>query len=216
MSNKSTQEPKSKEKSEGKSHKIIGRRYRYTGDYQIVPALGMNGAGGKRIIYKGRWIRPTNEPAEYEKIVLWLRILTAAAVLLVAAAMGLHPANMTHRWYMPVLVASVFPLAYQVMGAVSLPPKISYMERQKYDKSFVRVGHSAVFALVLFGLAALGCVIYWIIVAVSEYVEGSAPYSLNDGTFAALLVLAGAAELFNYRFFKRVQTDTFDNDAYQP
>ena len=130
--------------------------------------------------------------------------------------MGLHPANMTHRWYMPVLVASVFPLAYQVMGAVSLPPKISYMERQKYDKSFVRVGHSAVFALVLFGLAALGCVIYWIIVAVSEYVEGSAPYSLNDGAFAALLVLAGAAELFNYRFFKRVQTDTFDNDAYQP
>lgn len=213
-------EEKSKAKSNAepkeKSGKLIGRRYRYTNDYQVVPELGPNGGRGKRLVYVGRWIRPGNDTAEYKTIVLWMRILTATAVLFTAAALGLHPAAMTHRWYVPVLVASMFPLAYQVMGAAMLPGEISYMERRRYDKSFVRAGHSAMAALVMFGLSALGCVIYWIIVAASGNVEGSMPYSLMDGVFAALLVLAGAAELFTYRFFKRIKPDTFDNDAYHP
>ena len=209
------QKPKSGMNSEEKSHKLIGRRYRYTGDYQVVSSLGPYGGRQKQMIYIGQWIRPSNETGEYKNIVLWMRILTAIAVVTAVCAMWLHPAEMTHRWYVPVLVVSLFPLLYQVMGAVTIPAEPSYMERQRYDKSILRVGHSAVAALVLFCISALGCVIYWIVASVSE-LEGSVPYSLMDGVFAALLIASGAAELTTYRFFQRIKTDTFDNDAYHP
>ena len=201
--------------SEKKTGRIVGRRYRYTGDYQVVAALGPNGRRGKQLIYLGQWIRPVNEAGEYKTIVLWLRILTAVAAVAAVCAMWIHPADMTHRWYVPILVAGLFPLLYQAMGAMTLPAEPSYMERQQYDKSFVRVGHSAAFALTLVCISALGCVIYWILVTVSE-VEGSVPYSLKDGAFAALLVVTGLAELAAYRFFRKLRTETYDNDAYHP
>ena len=211
----SGQKPDSGKNSEEKSRKIIGRRYRYTGDYQIVSALGPNGSREKRMFYTGRWIRPVNEAEEYETIIRWLRILTVAAVLAVLGALGLHPAAMTHRWYLPVLTIGLFPLFYQGMGAVRLPAKRSYMERQRYEKSIVRVGHSAVAVLVLCCISALGCVIYWILASTTE-LEGSEPYSLRDGVFAVLLILAMLSERMSYRFFRKIQTDTYDNDAYHP
>lgn len=201
--------------SEKKTGRIVGGRYRYTGDYQVVAPLGPTGRRSKQLVYVGQWIRPVNEAGEYKTIVRWLRILTAVALVTAICAMGIHPADMTHRWYMPVLVAGILPLFYQAMGAMTLPAAPSYMERRQYNKSFARVGHSAAFALTLLCISALGCVIYWILATISQ-VEGSAPYSLRDGAFAALLVVTGLAELAAYRFFRKVRTETCDNDAYHP
>ena len=89
------------------------------------------------------------------------------------------------------------------------------MERQRYEKSIVRVGHSAVAVLLLCCISALGCVIYWILASTTE-LEGSEPYSLRDGVFAVLLILAMLSERMSYRFFRKIQTDTYDNDAYHP
>ena len=202
-------------KPDKKSNKIIGRRFRYASDYKVVPSLRRNGSYGKQVVYIGRWIRPTNSLEEYKRIVLWMRILTAVAAVAAVAAMWLHPAAMSHRWYVPVLVACLFPLAYQIMGAMTMPPEVSYMDRQQYDKSFVRCGHSAVFALVLICASALGCLIYWIIAAAGT-VEGGAPYSLLDGVFAGLLILAGVTERVVYLFSRKITTDTYDNETYQP
>lgn len=204
-----------KQQSEKKSNRIIGRRYRYTGDYTVYQVLSPGGGMTKRVTYNGRWILPINDPEEYGKIVSLLWILTAVAAAAIAGALCVLPAPMTHKWYMPVLVMGLFPLGYQIMGAVMIPPQITHMERQRFDKSFLRTGHSAMFTFVVVCLSALGCGIYWIVYAVST-IEDSAPYSLMDGLFAFLLILAAAAEFTVYKTARRIKTDTLDNDAYQP
>ena len=202
-------------KPDNRSSRILGRKYRYTEDYQVASALGPNGRLEKRVIYTGRWVRILNEEADYRRTVLALRILPPLAVLAILCAVEVLPLPMTHKWYVPVLLISLFPLAYQIMAIFGLPAERKPMERQKYDKSFVRLGHGAVFILVVLCASALGAVIYWIVYAVSG-IEGGAPYSLRDGIFALLLVLAAAAELTIYRLYRSIRTDTVDNDAYQP
>ncbi len=202
------------QKTEKKTNRLIGRRYRYTDDYQVVPALGNEGRG-KRILYIGPWILPTNELEEYKKLVLWIRILTVVAVAAALGAMNVVPPPSTHKWYLPILVFALFPLAYQVMGAATMPATLTHMERQRYDKGIVRAGQSAGFSLVVICLSALGCLVYWIIAAVGT-IEGEAPYALGDGVFAALLVLAAAAEWMVRQLSRRIKTDTLDHDAYHP
>ncbi|MBQ1411537.1 MAG: hypothetical protein IIY94_09695 [Oscillospiraceae bacterium] len=204
------QQPKSEKKP-----RVFGRRYRYTNDYKVVPALGMNGPRGNRILYIGQWYRPSNPAEEYRAIVLWLRIWTAVAILAAGCGMWLHPADLENRWYVPLLAISLFPLAYQLIGAVMLPQAVSYMERQRYEKTFVRIQHSAVFALVVFCLSALGCLVFWLVHLLGDPAH-SISYTLGDGIFAGLLILAGIAELKTNEFSRKIQTDIFDNEAYQP
>ena len=200
--------------TEEKSNRLIGRRYRYTNDYQVVPALGSDGRG-KRIFYIGSWFLPVNEPVEYRKLVLWIQILTAAALAAVLVAVGIIPPPYDHKWYLPILVLGLFPLAFQVMGAVRIPGKIIHMEHQRYDKSIVRAGQSAAFALVVICISALGCLAYWIVAAVGT-VPNEAPYAWTDGAFAALLILAAAAEWAVRRLSRKIKIDTLDHDAYHP
>lgn len=197
-----------------RSDRIIGRRYRYTGDYQIVPGIGSSGRPQKQVLYTADWVMPANEPREYKRLVLGLRVLLAVAVAAVVCATQVLPAPMTNKWYLPVLVISFFPLAYQIMGAFRMPAERIRMERQEYDKSFLRVRHSAVFVLVLICLSALGTVIYWIVAAGGK-LEGAMPYSLRDGIFAGLLVLAAAAELLLHRLGGRLRTDTVENAVHE-
>ena len=42
---------KNESKTEQRSGRIVGRRYRYTEDYKVLPALGGPGGRGKRVIY---------------------------------------------------------------------------------------------------------------------------------------------------------------------
>lgn len=196
------------------SGRIVGRRYRYTEDYQTAPALGENGRG-KRVFYVGPWILPRIAPELYKKTVLRVWLLTALVVAAVAAGLAVLPTPMTHKWYVPILVFGLFPLSYQVMGAVMIPPEIKHMERQRYDKSIVRAGQSAIFTFAVICASALGCAIYWLVAALGT-VEDEAPYALADGVFAALLVLAALAELAVRRLIGRIEVDTLDHDAYRP
>lgn len=202
-------------KSGERAGRLIGRRYRYTDDYKVVPSIGAGGRHEKRVIYTGEWIRPTNGEAAYRRLVRAIWVLLALAVLAVIGAVQILPPPMTNKWYVPVLMISVFPLAYQVLGAVRIPPAVTCMERQHYDKSFVRTGHSATFAFVVMCLAALALVIYWIVAAVGT-VEGEAPYSLRDGLFAVLLAAAAAAELGIRKLVGQLATENVENSAYHP
>lgn len=194
----------------------VARRYRYTNDYQAVPRLGPNGGRGKQLIYIGPWFLPTNEEAEYKKLVLWMWLLTAAAVAGVLGALLTHPAEKTFRLYLPVLVAGLFPLSFQIMGALTVPGKRSHMDRRQYDKGLGRIGGSAMASFVMICLTALGCLIFWIVTANREF-DGKASYSLlHDGGFAALLVLAALAELTVKRLSGRIQVDMLPNDSYHP
>ncbi len=198
---------KNQPKNEKRSDRIIGRRYRYTGDYKVLPAMG--GSRERRVVYVGKWILPANEPEEYRKIVLWMRLLLGVAVLAFAGAIQVLPAPMTNKWYVPVLMIAVFPLAYGVLGAFALPAARRRMERQQYDKSFVRVGHSAVFALAVMGLGALGTGIFWIVNAAGG-LEPRLAYTLRDGLYLLLLALSAGAELAVWKLFRRVRPETLE------
>ena len=202
---------KNERKTEQRSGGIVGRRYRYTEDYKILPALGGPGGRERRVIYTAPWTLPKLDEAAWKTLVRRLWILTALAVL---AFLGvfLLPMNWQTRWYMPVLALGCFPLAYQVMGAVSLPREKKPLERQQYDKSFVRVRHSAVFALVLICLSALGFGIWWILSAAG--VLETVPFTARDAAFAALLILMAAAELLTCRLCRGIETETLENSAY--
>ena len=210
-----TRMAKDGKKSGERSNRIIGRRYRYTGDYKVVRAIGAGGRHEKRVIYTGEWIRPTNDEFAYKRLVRMIWALLAAAILAVVGAVQIVPPPMTNKWYVPVLMVSVFPLAYQVLGAFRIPPAVTCMERQHFDKSFVRVGQSAVFAFVVMCLAALVLLIYWIVAAVGT-IEGETPYSVRDAGFALLLAAAASAELLIRRLCRRITTETLENSAYHP
>ena len=201
--------------SEKKSNGYVVRRYRYTNDYQVVPSLNPKGGRENRMFYIGSWIHPTNDEAELKRLIFGMRLLTAVAVAAVLTALAVLPGPLTHKWFLPILAISVFPLAYQIMGAVMLPAKTTPMERRQYDKGILRTGQCAVFTFVLICMSALACLIYWIVAAAGT-VAGEAPYSLMDGVFAAMLVLGGVAELRVHRLSKEIKTELLDNDAYRP
>lgn len=203
---------KKEEKTEQRSGRIVGRRYRYTDDYQILPALGGPGARGKRVVYIAPWTVLTLDAQTWQKLVRALQWLTALAVLGFVAAFCAVPPPMENKWYVPVLAIAAFPLAYQVMGAVSLPREKKPLERQQYDKSFVRVHHSAVFAFVILCLSALCFAVCRILTAAG--VLQAAPLAAGDAAFAALLVLMAAAELLIRRLCRGIKTDTLENSAY--
>lgn len=196
-----------------RGNRIIGRRYRYTGDYRVVPALGRSGRQEKRVIYTAPWVVLRCEQTELRSLVLRMRILFAGTVVALIAALQVLPAPMENKWYVPVLMISVFPLAYQLLAVFALPNEKKPMERQEYDKSFNRYRQCAVFALVMFCLAAVGTVVYWIVYAAGG-LKNAAPYALGDAIFALLLALAAAAELMANRVARGVQTDTLENSAY--
>ena len=198
--------------SEKRSDRIIGRRYRYTADYRVVPGLGPNGSRERRVLYTAPWVVPVNDPAEYKGIVLRMRVLLALVGLAFLGAVTVLPTPMTHKWYLPLLMTALFPIAFQVMSLTFIPGEPKPLERQRFDKGFVRMGHSAMFAFVIMCLSGLGVVVYWLFAAFGT-VEDSAPYALGDGLFALLLVVAAGAELTIYRLFGRIRTETRENTA---
>lgn len=201
--------------AESRSSRIIGRRFRYTNDYKSVPSLTADGRRSNDLVYTGKWILPVNEESEYKRIVTLMRILLAVAAAAVIGAVAILPPPMTHKWYLPVLIVSFFPLAYEIMGAVKLPGKIRHMERMEYDKSFQRLGTAAMFAFVVICIAAVGVIVYWIIASTGG-IEEAVPYSARDGVFAALVVVAAAAEFAIYKLYRRIKTETLENSAYRP
>ncbi len=203
---------KEKQEKSRRADRLIGRRYRYTKDYQVLPGLGPKGSREKRVLYTGDWYLPVNDGEEYRKLVKALRLLTALAALAVLGALAILPPPMENKWYLPVLTVSLFPLAYQIMGAVSLPSQKTHMERQRYDKSVVRVGHSAMFAFVVMCLAALGLMVYWIVAASGGL--GSPAYTGRDAVFAVLLILAAAAELVSWKLYGRIQAEKVPNERF--
>lgn len=200
---------------EKRSNRIIGRRFRYTADYKTVPSLDSGGRKVNDLVYVGKWILPVNGEEEFRRIVAVMRAALAAAVIAVIAAVLVHPAEMTHRWYLPVLLVALFPLAYEIMGAVMLPKEPKHMERVKFDKSFVRCGNGALVGLIVVGLAALGFAAYWVVASCTE-LEGASAFTVRDGLFAGLAVVAAAAELAVYTAFRKVRTETVENSAYRP
>ena len=200
---------KNEQKTEQRSGRILGRRYRYTDDYKVLPALG--GSRERRVLYTAPWTALKLDEEAWKTLVLRLRILTAAAVLAFIAAF-LLPIDWQSKWYMPALALACFPLAYQVMAAAVLPSAKKPLERQQYDKSFVRLSHSAVFALVLICLSALGCAVFWILAAAG--VLETLTFSPRDAAFAALLILMAAVELLTHRLCRGIETETLENSAY--
>ena len=108
---------KNESKTEQRSGRIVGRRYRYTEDYKVLPALGGPGGRGKRVIYTAPWIVPELDAGNWQKLVRALRTLTALAVLAYVASFCAVPPPMENKWYVPVLALGAFPLAYQVSGS---------------------------------------------------------------------------------------------------
>ncbi len=203
---------KNEQKTEQRSGGIVGRRYRYTEDYKIVPSLGGPGSRGKRVIYTAPWILPQLDEETWQKLVRALWGLTALAVLAYVGAFCVIPSPTENRWYAVVLAVGAFPLAYQIMGAVVLPRAKKPLERQQYDRSFVRLRHSTVFAFVIFCLCAPAFALYWILGAAGVF--RAAPFAPADAAFAALLILAAAAELLIRRLCRGIQTETLENSAY--
>ncbi len=198
-----------------RSERIIGRRFRYTDDYKSITKLGAGGRKENELIYVGRWIHILNGERELSRIVLLMRIMAGIALVSVVGAVLVLPLPMTHKWYLPVLIFSLFPIAYQIMGAVKLPGKPAYMERAKFDKSVKRAGNASLFALIVTGLSILGLAAYWIVGAFVE-IEGAQPYSVRDGVYALLAAAAAAAELVSYLQFRKISTETVENSAYRP
>ena len=203
---------KNEGKTEKRSNRIVGRRYRYTEDYKVLSALSGPGGRGKQVIYTAPWIVPDLDPETWQKLVRALRVLTALAVLSWVGAFLAVPPPTENKWYVPVLAVGAFPLAYQVMGAVSLVREKKPLERQQYDKSFVRVHHCAVFTFVILCLSALCFAVCQILTAAG--VLQAAPFAAGDAAFAALLVLTAAAELLIRRLCRGIKTDTLENSAY--
>ena len=174
-------------KSGERANRIIGRRYRYTGDYKVVTALAPGGGYEKRVIYTGDWIRPVIEDEAWRRLVLILRLLTAFSVLAFLGALLILSGPMENKWYVPVLTVAAFPLAYQIFGAVRMPAARTCMERQHFDKSFGRVRFCALFAFAVMCLAALGLAVCWTVFA-ARGIEGAAPWSAGDTAFAVLQI----------------------------
>ncbi len=203
---------KNRQKNENRANRIIGRRYRYTDDYKVVSALGGPGSRGKRVIYTAPWTVLELDEDRWQKVVRALWTLTALAVVCYVGAFCSVPPPTENRWYAAVLAVGAFPLAYQVMGACTLPRTKKPLERQQYDKSFVRLWHSAVFAFVILCISAVGFAAYWILGAAG--VLKAAPFAGGDAAFAALLVIMAAAELLIRRICRGIKTDTLENSAY--
>ena len=190
------------------------RRFRYTDDYRRTTYVGANGRPKERITYIGPWYCPVNDEREYRRIAVISRVAVAVAVLATIGALLSIPAPLEHKWYAVVLSVSLFPLAYAVMGAVRLCGRPEPTERQRYDKSVLRMKHSAVANLVIYALTAIGLIVYWVLKSCG--VIEAASYALGDGIFAGCLVLAAAASLLLYRTVNQIQTEVRDNDAYRP
>lgn len=203
------------ESSKEREPRLIGRRYRYTKDYKRTTYVGVNGRPKERVVYIGKWICPTDDPETYRRIVLVLRIAVGIAAAAVAGALFSVPAPMEHKWYVPVLVLSLFPLAYAVIGACLLPNKPTPMERAKFDKSFLRMKQSAVAGLIILALAAIGAIVYWILKA-TGVIQNAAPFALLDGIFFLCLLLGAAAYVAIYREAGKLHTETRENAAYKP
>lgn len=190
------------------------KRFRYADDYRRTTYVGANGRSKERITYIGSWFCITNDAAEYRGIALRLRVFTAIAALATLGALFSIPAPLEHKWYAVVLTLSLFPIAYAIMGAVRLPNKPEPIERQRYDKSVVRMKHSAIANLVICALTAIGLIVYWVLYACG--VIAAAPYALGDGIFLGCLVLAAAMNLLLVGTVNKITTEVRENSAYRP
>lgn len=198
----------------GNIEKRVFRRFRYTEEYRSTPYVGANGKSKERFTYIGEWYCPVNEAGEYKGIVIAAWAAVIVAVLSTLGALFSIPAPLENKWYVVALTFSLFPLAYAVMGAARLPSKPEPMEHARFDKSVLRLKHSAVAVLVILALTALGLIAYWILTACGVY--AAAPYALGDGIFAGCILLAAAANVLLYAKMKQIKTEVRENSAHNP
>ena len=192
--------------------KIVGRRYRYTGDYRTTAYLGPNGREEKRIVYIGKWIYPLNDESELKRIVLTARIFVAVTLIAVLFSLFILPPPVEGKWYVLPLVISLFPVAYEVMSAFLLSSKKEKFERIKFDKSFIRLRTSSVICIVTVLMAAVGLIIYWAL-ALFKVFEPPASYSLRDALFALSIIAALASSFITYKQMKLVRTEELENNT---
>lgn len=204
-----------KKKGRERSNRIIGRRFRYTEDYMAVPTISSTGRRVNELVYTGKWILPVNEEGEYKSLTLKMRILTAVALLAVIAAGVLVPLPLANKWFIPVLLAALFPLVYQIMGAVTLKSRPDYLERAQYDKTVVRTGHCAMAGFVIVCISAVLFIVYWMVVAFGSMEEAGA-FGVRDAAVAAAIVIAALAELGVFLTFRKIKVETLENSAHRP
>lgn len=190
--------------------KIVGRRYRYTSDYKTTRYLGPDGREERRIVYIGKWICPLNDETELKRIVLTSRILVGVTLLAVLFAFFILPTPTEGKLYLPILVASLFPIAYEIMAAFRLSAKKEKTERINFDKGFIRLKTSCVICIVIVLMATVGLIVYWAL-ALFKVFEPPAPYSLRDALFALGIIAALASSLIIYKQMKLVCTEEIEN-----
>lgn len=195
-----------------KTEKRLFRRLRYTEDYKSTPYVGANGKSRERLTYIGEWYCPTN--ADYTRIAWTARAAVLLALISAVGALFVLPPPMNNKWYAAVLTVSLFPLAYAVMGAVRLPVKPDPMERVTYDKSVLRMKHSAAATLIIDALTVLGVIVYWILAATGVYAD-AAPFALGDGIFLACLAISVAANVLLYAKTAQISIEKRENASFR-
>ena len=203
-----------KKKSSERSESLVFRRFRYTDDYKAVPTISANGRQTNSLVYLREWYLPVNEPGEYKRIVLIMRVLTAAALAGALGASALVPLPLVSKWFIPVLLLALIPMVYQIMGVVMLGNKPRHMERSQHDKSVIRSGHSAMAGFVIICIAALVFILYWVTSGFGS--DEYSAFGLRDAGVAALIVLSALAEWGVYASFRKIKVETVENSAYRP
>lgn len=195
--------------------KIVGRKYRFVDDYKKTVYVGANGKSKDRVTYIGKWVWLQNDDEAYSRIVLFCRIAIGVAVAALIGSVFILGNTTGGKWYMPVAVLTVFPLAYAIMGAVAMPGRKKPMERKKFNDSFERTKIAAYLTLIFLGLSALTWLICWILTWNGVKVVQS-EFSWQDAGFLVCLVLSAAASLVIIRKIKEIKTELRDNASYKP
>ena len=175
-----------KEKAPGKA--------RSRDDYIIEVSLDENGKEIRTPIYRGVWY--SLPKAQKQKALQWLIPRAGIVLLLWGLYLGLDfPGTRVLYVFLP-LACAIFPLAYWIMGLVSLfrtPEKMSSLQK---EKSLGRITHSTAAAMVCTGISLIGDIVYSLQKGIMN----------QEGKGALLLLLAVLISGTAFRYVSKLNT----------
>ncbi|MBE5784791.1 MAG: hypothetical protein E7330_03240 [Clostridiales bacterium] len=190
----------------------VSRRYRYVDDYRAVSVMDARGKVRQKAIYIGEWVCPLVGEAEYTAFLQRARLLTAAAVAGLIAALAVNHAAYETMYVAVPLVMALFPAAYLIMGACSLQKKAAPMEKLHFIKGLQRVRHSAMGVFVMSCIVLLGKLVFRLLTLFGVLTRCG--FRWQDGVFLFAMLASAAASFVLYKTCREVKTELRPNEAH--
>ena len=141
----------------------VSKRFRYIEDYEMRQVPGRNGKTVRKAVYIGPYLLPGHTDRQYAQYRM-SAIAAAVVTVLALAALLLVSEYAVYRqeglYAIVPAVMCLFPCAYLVMGAFSLPRKNGRMQRDQHMHSVRRVRRSSIGVFVLTALSVLLTVVF--------------------------------------------------------